>query len=66
VSIIQFRAPSAIRIERERNEDACWIVLTPRGHGWLHATLGEAVAEAKTLAAGYGIGILPRTFATTK
>jgi hypothetical protein len=31
-----------------------WLVLTPKGHGWLHATLGAARADARWLSDNLG------------
>ena len=32
-----------------------WLVLAPRGHGWLHATLSAARADARWLARNLGL-----------
>jgi hypothetical protein len=34
-----------------------WLVLAPRGHGWLHATLTAARAEARWLARIFGLPV---------
>jgi hypothetical protein len=34
-----------------------WLVLAPHGHGWLHATLSAARAEAQQLAAHLALPI---------
>jgi hypothetical protein len=54
-SILQFpqRHKRSIRVVRER-AGAGWLVLTPRGHGWLHGSYASAIADAQWLAANHG------------
>lgn len=45
------------RIEVMRDRDGGgWLVITPRGYGDLYASLDTALADAKQIAASYGIG----------
>jgi hypothetical protein len=34
-----------------------WLVLAPRSHGWLYATLSDARADARVLARNLGLPI---------
>ena len=36
-------------------EDDAWLVIVPRGHGWLHATEMDAIEDAAWLSANYGL-----------
>lgn len=45
------RAPFTVRVERE---EAAWLVIC-RGHGWLHASFRQAIAEANVIARGFGV-----------
>ena len=45
------RAPFAVRIERE---GPAWLV-TCRDHGWLHGDRDAAIADANTIARGFGV-----------
>ena len=49
--VLQF--PS-IRVERAE-ADSAWMVLTHRGHGWLHNAFDDAVDDARVIAAGFGL-----------
>jgi hypothetical protein len=55
-TILQF-PPFTVRIVRE--DDDAWLVVA-RGHGWLHGSQREAVAEAAWLSRNYGVPIRPR------
>jgi hypothetical protein len=57
-NIVQFppRGPFCIRI-LEDEETGCWLVLTHRGHGWLHTDLFDVCEEALALAAGFGVAV---------
>ena len=35
-----------------------WLVISPRGHCWVHADLGNAFADARTVAEGFGAWVL--------
>ena len=45
------RAPFAVQIVREAD---AWLVVC-RQHGWLFGSRGEALAEARDLAHGFGV-----------
>jgi hypothetical protein len=34
-----------------------WLVLAPRGHGWLHGSLEDAMREAKWLAQNWSVPV---------
>jgi hypothetical protein len=46
--------PERIEVVRE-HDGGCWLVLAPRGHGWLHGDLADALADAKWLATNNGV-----------
>jgi hypothetical protein len=48
--------PPPIRVQRERDGDA-WLVLTPRGHGWLHGDFRAAMLDAQEVARGFGLTV---------
>jgi len=50
------RKPERIEVVRE-HDGGCWLVLTPRGHGWLHGGLADALKDAASLARNYGCTI---------
>jgi hypothetical protein len=47
------RDPFVVRIERE---DVAWLLIC-RDHGWMHGSLCEAIAEARAIAAGFGVPV---------
>ena len=47
------RNPFTISVERD---GPAWLVVC-RKHGWLHGDRRSAIAEAKMLARGFGVGI---------
>jgi hypothetical protein len=38
------------------DDDGAWLVLAG-SHGWLHGSLGEAIADARAIAAGFGVAV---------
>ena len=54
--LLQFpaRGPFAVRIERE--DDLAWAVIC-RDHSWLHGSRHEALADAFSIARGFGVAI---------
>jgi hypothetical protein len=51
------RGPFAVRIERE---PPAWLVIC-RDHGWLHGSREAALADAKRIAAGFGVAVHERS-----
>jgi hypothetical protein len=49
------RGPFVVRIERERDGDG-WLVLA-RSHGWLHGDHNTALADAHSVADGFGVSV---------
>jgi hypothetical protein len=47
------RDPFVVRIERE---GAVYLVIC-RDHGWLHGSFCEAIADARAIAAGFGVPV---------
>jgi hypothetical protein len=47
------RGPFAVRVERE---ECAWLVIC-RTHGWLHSSYRHAIAEANTIARGFGVAV---------
>ena len=47
------RGPFAVHVT---NDGDGWLVLC-RSHGWLHGDQREAIADAKAIAAGFGVAI---------
>jgi hypothetical protein len=43
------------RVQHE--PDGGWLVLTHRGHGWLHGGFHDALGNAREIAAGYGVTV---------
>ena len=58
--VIQF-PPRAAFVVYVVNDADGWLVLTPRGHGWLHSDQREAVEDATTIGAGFGIPVEVRS-----
>jgi hypothetical protein len=56
-TVIQFPRPARADAIRIRHRAGEWLVLTPKGHAWLHATLGAARADAQWLARNFGLPI---------
>ena len=54
--IISFpqRGPFVVHVERE---GLAWIVVC-RDHGWLHSDQREAIADAETIADGFGVEVV--------
>ena len=52
-SVIPFpqRSPFVVRVERE---GPAWLVVC-RDHGWLHGDRSAAIADANTIARGFGV-----------
>ena len=53
--IIKFpaRAPFVVRVEPEQD---AWLVVC-RDHGWLHSDRVSAIADAQTIAQGFGASV---------
>ena len=49
------RGPFNVRVERERDGEG-WLVLA-RSHGWLHGDRNTALADAHSIAGGFGVGV---------
>ena len=47
--------PFIVRVERERDGEG-WLVLA-RSHGWLHVDRNTALADAHSIAGGFGVGV---------
>ena len=47
------RGPLAVYVV---NDDDGWLVVC-RKHGWLHSDQREAIADAETIAAGFGVAV---------
>lgn len=47
--------PFIVRVERERDGEG-WLVLA-RSHGWLHGDRNTALADAHSIAGGFGVGV---------
>jgi hypothetical protein len=43
--------PFVVTVKRD---GPAWLVVTCRGHGWLHGGFDEAFLDAVTIAAGFG------------
>jgi hypothetical protein len=51
------RGPFNVRIEPERGGKG-WMVITPgRTHGWLHGDRNAALADAHSVAGGFGVSV---------
>lgn len=55
-TVVKFpaRGPFCVRIGRI--EGCCWLVVA-RSHSWLHANFSDALADARTIALGFGVSI---------
>jgi hypothetical protein len=42
-----------------------WLVLTPRGHGWLHGSRRSANADARWLSKNLGLAVFETTTTTS-
>jgi hypothetical protein len=51
------RGPFAVHVERE---DEAWLVIC-REHGWLHTSRHEALADAASIARGFGVAVEVKT-----
>lgn len=47
------RGPFAVYVKRI---ETCWLVLC-RDHGWLHADRRDAITDANSIAAGFGVSV---------
>jgi hypothetical protein len=56
--VLQFpeRGPFSVRVEREHEDVACWLVVA-REHAWLHPSHDEALADAEWIASGFGVAV---------
>jgi hypothetical protein len=54
MTIVRFPPPRYAAVFVRDTADG-WLVLAPRGHGWLHATLSAARDEARAL--GHILGL---------
>lgn len=55
------RRTKPFHVEVMREALGGWFVIcTARGHGWLHGSRREAVADARKIADGWGVGIVVR------
>jgi hypothetical protein len=50
------RFANVVRIEHELDGEG-WLLLTPRGHGWLDGDFPTALRDAREIAAGYGVAV---------
>jgi hypothetical protein len=48
------RGRFAVDVRRELDGEG-WLVLTHRGHGWVHGDFNAALHDAAVVAAGYGV-----------
>ena len=54
--ILRFPLLDLVRVQRERDAEG-WVVIGPRGHGWLHGDFHGALDDARWIAAGYGVAV---------
>jgi hypothetical protein len=55
--ILKFPVRESVRIRHDSSGDG-WIVVTHRGHGWLHGGFQDAFRDAVVVAAGYGVSVI--------
>jgi hypothetical protein len=55
MNVLKFpeRGPFIVTV---RPEEAAWMVIA-RDHGWLHGSHREALADAHTIAEGFGVAV---------
>jgi hypothetical protein len=58
--ILQFPSSRryAVRVERERHADGWLVVTHDRSHGWLHGNRNAALADARLIAAEFGVSVI--------
>jgi hypothetical protein len=52
--ILRFPVREFVRVQYASDGDG-WLVLTHRGHGWLHGDHAAAIRDAKEVAIGFGV-----------
>jgi hypothetical protein len=58
-TVLQFPSSRALAVCVERERDGLtWLVITPRGHGWLHGSFKAALDDARAVAAGFGVSVI--------